>query len=46
MLQKLPVNNFECIKYTSQSNEEIIKTKMKKVMKDVFSKLIKITGTS
>ena len=36
MLQKLPVNNFEWIKDTSQFNEYFIKTIMKKVMKDIF----------
>ena len=40
MLQKLPVNNFEWIKETSQFNEDFIKTIMKKVMKDIFLKLM------
>ena len=35
MSQKLPVNNFEWIKDTSQLNEGFIKTIMKKVMKDI-----------
>ena len=33
---KLPVNNFEQIKYTSQFNRDFIKTIMKKVMKTIF----------
>ena len=40
VLQKLPVNSFEWIKDTSQFNEDFIKTIMKKVMKDIFSKLM------
>ena len=40
MLQKPPVNNFAWIKYTSQFNEDFIKTTMKKVMKDTFLKLM------
>ena len=36
MMQKLPANNFEWIKDTSQSNEDFIKNTMKKVMKDIF----------
>ena len=40
MSQKLPVNNFEWIKDTSQLNEDFTKTMMKKVMKDIFLKLI------
>ena len=40
MSQKLPVNNFEWIKHTSQFNEDFIKTIMKKVIKDIFSKLM------
>ena len=36
MSQKLPVNNFERIKDTSQFNEDFIKTLMKKAMKDIF----------
>ena len=38
--QKLPANNFEWMKDTSQFNEDLIKTIMKKVMKDTFSKLM------
>ena len=38
MSQKLPVNNFEWIKDTCQFNED--KTVMKKVMKDIFLKLM------
>ena len=40
MLQKLAVHNFEQIKDTSKFNEGFIKTIMKKVMKDIFSKLM------
>ena len=41
MPQKLPVNNFEWIKETSQFNEDFIqKTMMKKVKKDIFLKLM------
>ena len=40
MLQKLPVNTFEWIKDTFQFNEEIYRYIMKKVMKDIFSKLM------
>ena len=42
MSQKLPVNNFEWNKYTSQFNEDFIKAMMKKVMKKVkvFLKLL------
>ena len=40
MLQKLLVNNFEWIKDTSQFNEDFIKNIMKKMVKDVFSKLM------
>ena len=40
MSQKLPVNNFEWIKDTSQFNEDLTKTIMKKVIKDIFSKLM------
>ena len=40
MSQKLPVNTFEWIKDTSQFNEDFIKTILKKVMKDIFSKLM------
>ena len=38
--QKLLVNNFEWIEDTSQFNEDFIKIIMKKVMKDIFSKLM------
>ena len=34
MSQKLPLNNFERIKDTSQFNEDFIKTVMTKMMKD------------
>ena len=41
MSQKQPVDNFEWIKDTSQFNEDFIKkTIMKKVMKDIFWKLM------
>ena len=40
MLQKLPVNTFGWIKDTFQFNEEIYRYIMKKVMKDIFSKLM------
>ena len=41
MPQKLPVSNFEWIKDTFQFNEDFIKkTMMKKVIKDVFLKLM------
>ena len=40
LLQKLPVNTFEWIKDTFQFNEEIYRYIMKKVMKDIFSKLM------
>ena len=40
MPQKLPVNNFEWIKGTSQFYEDFIKNIMKKVVKDIFSKLM------
>ena len=41
MSQKLPVNRFECIKYTSQCNEDFIKKSvMKKKMKDILLKLM------
>ena len=39
-LQKLPAINLEWIEDTSQFNEDIIKTIIKKVMKDNFSTLI------
>ena len=41
MSQKLPVNNFEWIEDTSQFNGDFIKkTITKKVIKDIFSKLM------
>ena len=40
MSQKLPVNNFKWIEDTSQSKEDFIKSFKKKVMKDIFSKLM------
>ena len=40
MLQKLPVTTFGWIKDTFQFNEEIYRYIMKKVMKDIFSKLM------
>ena len=40
MSQKLPVNNFEWIKDTSQFDREFIKTIMKKVINDVYLKLV------
>ena len=40
MLQKLPVNNFEWIKDTSQFNEVFIETIINKVMKDIFRNLM------
>ena len=40
MPQKLPVNNFEWIKNASQFNKNFVKTIMKKVMKDVFLKMM------
>ena len=40
MLQKLPVNNFAWIKDTSQFNKDFIKNIMKKVVKDIFLKLM------
>ena len=36
MLQKIPVNDFEWKKDTSQFNKDFIKTIMKKVMKDIL----------
>ena len=39
MSQKLPVNNFEWIKYTSQYNEDFIKN-YNAVMEDIFLKLM------
>ena len=40
MLQKLSVINLEWIKDTSQFKEDFIKNIMKKVIKDIFLKLI------
>ena len=40
MSQKLPVNNFEWIKDTSQFNKDFIKNYNEKVIKDIFLKLI------
>ena len=41
MSQNLPVNNFQWIKGTSKFNEDFIKkTIMKKVVKDIFWKLM------
>ena len=40
MSQKLPVNNFEWIKDTSKFNEDLIKTLIKKVNKDIYLKLM------
>ena len=40
MLQKLPLNNFEWIKHTSQFNKDFIKNYDEKAMKDIFSKLV------
>ena len=40
MSQKLPVNKFEWIKDNSQFNEDFKKTLIKKVMKDIFLKLM------
>ena len=40
MLKKLPVYNFEQIKDTYQFKEDFIKTIMKQVIKDIFSKLM------
>ena len=40
MLKKLPVDNFECIEDPFQFNEDFIKSFNKKMMKDIFSKLI------
>ena len=42
MPQKLPLNNFEWIKYTSQYNEDFIKN-YNAVMEDIFLKLMFIT---
>ena len=38
--QKLPVNKFEWIEDTTKFNENFIKIIMKKVMKDIFSRLM------
>ena len=38
--QKLPVNDFDLIKDTSQFNEVLIKNYHEKMMKDIFLKLI------
>ena len=43
MWQKLPVNNFEWIKDTSQFNKDFIKTVIKKTMKDIFLNVMFIT---
>ena len=40
VLQKLPVNNFDWIKDTSQFNKDFIKTIMKKMIKNIFLKLV------
>ena len=40
MSRKVPVNNIEWMKVTSQFNEDFSKYKMKKVMKDIFLKLM------
>ena len=40
MSQKLPVNNFEWIKDTSQFDREFIKAIMKKVINDIYLKLV------
>ena len=41
MLQKLPLNNSEWIEDTSQFNDDFIKkTIMKKMIKDIFLKLM------
>ena len=40
MLQKLPLNNFEWIKHTSQFNKDFIKNYDEKAMKDIFLKLV------
>ena len=38
--KELPVNNFEWVKYTFQFSEDLKKTIMKKLMKDIFLKLM------
>ena len=40
MLQKLPLNNFEWIKHTSQFNKDFIKNYDEKAMNDIFLKLV------
>ena len=40
MSQKLPVNKFEWIEHTSQFNENFIKNIMKKMINDIFLKLM------
>ena len=40
MLQKLPLNNFEWMKHTSQFNKDFIKNYDEKAMKDIFLKLV------
>ena len=40
MSQKLPVHNFEWIEDTSQFNEDLQKTIMKKLMEEIFLKLM------
>ena len=40
MSRKLPVNDFEWIKDTSQFDKDFIKIIMKKVIKDIFLKLM------
>ena len=38
LLQKIPVSNFEWIKYTLQFNEDFIKSYKEESDKDIFSK--------
>ena len=38
--KELSVNNFDWIKYTFQFSEDLKKTIMKKLMKDIFLKLM------
>ena len=40
MWQKLPVNNLEWIEDTFQFNEDFINTTTKRVMKDIFLRLM------
>ena len=40
MSQKFPVNNFEWIEGTSHFNEDFIKAILKKVIKNIFLKLM------